>query len=130
SAAVSPMRPQRWRANIVAAEKGARKMPTKEQVIEALKECYDPEIGINIVDLGLIYGVDIDEAAGKVKVTFTLTSPFCPLGEDLVECIRLRVGSLEGVKEVEYELTFDPPWTPQMATEEGKTLLRLMGVPI
>jgi len=124
------MRLKGWRVNIVAAEKEARKMPTKEQVLEALKECYDPEIGINIVDLGLIYDVDIDEATGKVKVTFTLTSPFCPLGEDLVECIRLRVGSLEGVKEVEYELTFDPPWTPQMATEEGKTLLRLMGVPI
>ncbi len=100
-------------------------MPTKEQVLEALKECYDPEIGINIVDLGLIYGVDIDEGTGKVKVTFTLTTPYCPLGEELV-----RVGSLEGVKEVEYELTFDPPWTPQMATEEGKTLLRIMGVPI
>lgn len=105
-------------------------MPTKEQILEALKQCYDPEIGINIVDLGLIYGVEIDEDAGKVKVTFTLTTPFCPLGPTLVDQIREIVASFEGVKEVETELTFDPPWSPQMATEEGKTLLRLMGVPI
>lgn len=105
-------------------------MPTKEQILEALKNCYDPEIGINIVDLGLIYGVDLDEQSGLVKVTFTLTTPFCPLGPELVDCIRSTIGSLEGVKEVETELTFDPPWSPQMATEEGKTLLRLMGVPI
>ena len=105
-------------------------MPTKEQVLEVLKNCYDPEIGINIVDLGLIYGVDIDEQAGRVKVTFTLTTPFCPLGPALVDQIRELVGSLEGVKEVETELTFDPPWSPEMATEEGKTLLRIIGVPI
>jgi len=105
-------------------------MPTKEQVLEVLKNCYDPEIGINIVDLGLIYGVDIDEQAGRVKVTFTLTTPFCPLGPALVDQIRELVGSLEGVKEVETELTFDPPWSPEKATEEGKTLLRIMGVPI
>ncbi len=105
-------------------------MPTKEEVLEVLKECYDPEIGINIVDLGLIYDVQIEEATGRVKVTFTLTSPFCPLGPELVDCIRSRVGSLEGVKEVETELTFDPPWSPQRATEEGKALLRIMGVPI
>ncbi|MCS7187570.1 MAG: metal-sulfur cluster assembly factor [Armatimonadetes bacterium] len=105
-------------------------MPTKEQILEALKQCYDPEIGINIVDLGLIYGVEIDEATGKVKVTFTLTTPFCPLGPMLVDQIREIVASFEGVKEVETELTFDPPWSPQMATDEGKTLLRIMGVPI
>lgn len=105
-------------------------MPTKEQILEALKQCYDPEIGINIVDLGLIYSVEMDEEIGKVKVTFTLTTPFCPLGPTLVDQIREIVASFEGVKEVETELTFDPPWSPQMATEEGKTLLRLMGVPI
>ncbi|MDW8029693.1 MAG: metal-sulfur cluster assembly factor [Armatimonadota bacterium] len=105
-------------------------MPTKEQILDALKNCYDPEIGINIVDLGLIYGIEIDEQAGRVKVIFTLTTPFCPLGPELIDSIRSIVGSFEGVKEVETELTFDPPWSPQMATEEGKTLLRLMGVPI
>lgn len=105
-------------------------MPVKEQILEALKECYDPEIGINIVDLGLIYGVDIDEAQGRVKITFTLTTPFCPLGDELVECIRARAGSVEGVREVDVELTFNPPWDPSKATEEGKALLRIMGVPI
>ncbi len=105
-------------------------MPTEEQVLEVLKDCYDPEIGINIVDLGLIYGIEMDEETGKVKTTMTLTTPFCPLGDELVECVRSRIGSLEGVKEVELELTFDPPWDPSKATEDGKALLRILGVPI
>jgi metal-sulfur cluster biosynthetic enzyme len=122
----------RYTANLICSQLERRRkgMPTKEQVLEVLKNCYDPEIGINIVDLGLIYGVDIDEEAGRVKVTFTLTTPFCPLGPELVDQIRELVGSLEGVKEVETELTFDPPWSPEKATEEGKALLRIMGVPI
>ena len=84
---------------------------TREKIEAALKEVIDPEIGINILDLGFIYGIEIND--GQVKIKMTLTSPMCPLGGLIIEDIKKRVGSLEGVTAVDVELVFDPPWTPE-----------------
>jgi len=85
-------------------------MITKEDVTNVLKEVEDPEIGIDIVTLELIYNVDVVE--DKVNVKMTFTSPMCPYGPQLVEEIRTKVSELEGIKEVNVEVTFDPPWKP------------------
>lgn len=100
-------------------------MPDKEKIIEALKEVYDPEIPINIVDLGLIYGVEIQD--GKVKIKMTLTAPGCPLAASIAEAVKYRVMDVEGVESVDVELVWDPPWNPSMISEEGKEILRSFG---
>ncbi len=94
---------------------------TKEQVMEALKEVYDMEIGFDIVSLGLVYGVEIDNE-NNVKVTMTLTTPMCPLAGFIIEDARSKVQQIEGVKKVDVELTFDPPWTPEKASDEVKKI--------
>lgn len=95
---------------------------TKEQVMEALKEVYDMEIGFDIVSLGLVYGVEIDNE-NNVKVTMTLTTPMCPLAGFIIEDARSKVQQIEGVNKVDVELTFDPPWTPEKASDEVKKSL-------
>ncbi len=102
---------------------------TKEAVLEALKNVYDPEIPINIVDLGLVYGVEIAED-GKVHVLVSLTAPTCPIGDYILEQVKEAVRSVPGVKEVSAELTFEPLWNLSMVSEEGKKMLRAMGFPI
>lgn len=92
----------------------------KEQIIEALKKVQDPEIGIDIWTLGLIYELNIQE--GRVYVKMTLTTPFCPYGPELVEQVKQAVSSVEGVASVELDLTFDPPWQP---SEELRTMMGL-----
>lgn len=94
---------------------------TKEQVMEALKGVYDLEIGFDIVSLGLIYGVNVDDE-NNVKVTMTLTTPMCPLAGFIVEDARSKVQQVEGVNKVDIELTFDPPWTPEKASDEVKKI--------
>jgi metal-sulfur cluster biosynthetic enzyme len=97
--------------------------PTKEQVINALKPVHDPEIGIGIIDLGLVYDINI-EPDGKVQVKMTLTTPACPYGELLVAQAHHAVAALEGVKEVEIKLVWDPPWNPkEMCSEAAKAIL-------
>jgi len=96
-------------------------MVTKEEILEALKEVYDPEIPVDIVNLGLVYNVKIDD--GKVKILMTLTAVGCPVGPLIVDMVKLRLLKLEGVKEVEVELTYDPPWTPDKMSEEAKKKL-------
>ncbi|MCD6168873.1 MAG: DUF59 domain-containing protein [Caldisericia bacterium] len=96
-------------------------MVTKEEILEALKEVYDPEIPVDIVNLGLVYDVKIDD--GKVKILMTLTAVGCPVGPLIVDMVKLRLLKLEGVKEVEVELTYDPPWTPDKMSEEAKKKL-------
>jgi FeS assembly SUF system protein len=81
----------------------------KDRVIEALKTCYDPEIPVNIYDLGLIYNLDIDEA-GSVSIRMTLTSPACPVAGTLPGDVQKKVQAVEGVKEARVELVWDPPW--------------------
>ena len=81
-----------------------------ERITEALRTVFDPELGISVVDLGLIYGVEAD--AGRVRITMTLTAPGCPLHESMTEWIRQAVGQIPGVQSVRVVVTFDPPWTP------------------
>jgi len=96
-------------------------MVTKEEILEALKEVYDPEIPVDIVNLGLIYDVKIED--GKVKILMTLTAIGCPVGPLIVDMVKLRLLKLEEVNEVEVELTFDPPWTPDRMSEDAKKKL-------
>lgn len=91
-------------------------MVNKDKVIEVLKRVIDPELGINIVDLGLIYGVDIED--NKVKIKMTMTVPGCPLADMMVMGAEREIRNLEGVEDVEVELVFDPPWTPQRMSED------------
>ncbi len=97
-------------------------MVTKEEVIQALKKVYDPEIPINIVDLGLIYNVEVKDDV--VYIDMTMTSPACPMTFFVVALVRNAVLGLKGVRDVKVRLVWDPPWTPDRATEEGKKLLR------
>ncbi len=83
---------------------------TREQIIDALREVRDPELGISVVDLGLIYDVAIDR--GHVHVTMTLTAPACPLHESMAEWVRQAVGRIPEVEQVLVTIVFDPPWTP------------------
>lgn len=94
---------------------------TEEDVIEALKDVYDPEIPVNVVDLGLIYSVDVED--GDVHVEMTLTAPGCGMGPYIAQQAEWRVAELEGVEDVEVDVVFDPPWNPEMITEDGKRLL-------
>ncbi len=86
-------------------------MITVEEVNDALREVIDPELGLDFVELGLIYAVDISDA-GAIKVTYTLTTPGCPIGPQVEEQIGEFVGEIEGVTSVESEVVFTPPWSP------------------
>lgn len=101
----------------------------RNQVWEILHDVYDPEIPLNIADLGLIYDLQLSEQ-GEVFIRMTLTSPGCPIGDMIAEEIRDRVMSLPGVQEVQVEFTFDPLWTPERISEEGREALRAFGFPI
>ena len=96
-------------------------MPTKEEVFEALKQVEDPELGMDIVDLGLLYDAEIE--GSKVKVIHSLTSMGCPAGPMIQDDIRSVVSSLPDVEDVEIELTWDPPWTPDKMSEDAKFIL-------
>ena len=96
-----------------------------DAVIEALKEIYDPEIPVNIYDLGLIYGVDVTEA-GHVVVTMTLTTPHCPVAESMPGEVEMRVGAVSGVGTAEVNLVWDPPWDPQKMSDEAKLELGML----
>ena len=96
-------------------------MITKDDVVEALHDVEDPELGMDIVELGLLGDVEVDGA--KVKVTYTLTSMGCPAGPMIQENIHEVVAALPGVEQVEVELTFDPPWTPDRMSDDAKFIL-------
>ena len=94
-------------------------------VWKELRTVYDPEIPVSIYELGLIYAVDI-QPSGHVKVTMTLTAPSCPAAQDLPGEVRARVGRIPGVKAAEVEITFEPPWRPEMMSEAAKVQLGFM----
>jgi metal-sulfur cluster biosynthetic enzyme len=96
-------------------------MPTKEAVVEALRAVEDPELGMDIVDLGLLYDVEVE--GPKVKVIHSLTSMGCPAGPMIQEDIQAVAASVEGVEEVEIELTWEPPWTPDRMSDDAKFIL-------
>ena len=95
---------------------------TVEVVREALKECYDPEIPVNIVDLGLVYEIRVD--GNKVFVRMTLTSPGCPVGPQLIADVKAKVSNT-GAEETEVDLVFDPPWSPEKMSLSAKAQLGL-----
>lgn len=97
----------------------------KSDVIAAIRECYDPEIPVNIYDLGLIYDVQVSETS-KVDLVMTLTSPHCPVAEILPAQVKSRVELVDGVDEVDLELTWDPPWSPENMSEAAKLELGFM----
>ena len=96
-------------------------MPTKDEVVEALRAVEDPELGMDIVDLGLLYDVEID--GPKIKVIHSLTSMGCPAGPMIQEDIVNVASEVEGVEEVEIELTWEPPWTPDRMSDDAKFIL-------
>ncbi len=96
-------------------------MPSLEDIEAALSNVIDPELGLDFVELGLIYGIEDQE--GDVKVTFTLTTPACPIGPQVTEQIEEFVGELEGVESVKTEMTFLPPWSPDKMSEDAKFAL-------
>ena len=94
---------------------------TEEEVTEALEEVIDPELGLDFVSLGLVYDVEIENS--EVFVTFTLTTPACPIGPQVSEQMKDFVGQLEGVEKVHPKMVFDPPWSPELMTEDAKFAL-------
>lgn len=98
-------------------------MATKEQVTEALKQVYDPELMINVVDLGLVYNVDLDETAKKISVDMTLTSPACPVGPQIVQQAKMALERLEGVESADVNIVMSPPWSPDKMSEEARDQL-------
>ena len=99
------------------------KTVTKDDVLEALRDVYDPEIPVNIVDLGLVYEVEVADA--DVEVQMTLTFAGCGMGPYIAQQAEWRLAEVEGIEDINVDLVFDPPWTPDMITEEGKRLLGL-----
>ena len=96
---------------------------TVKEVEDALKDVYDPEIPVNIVDLGLVYDIAVDE--GNVNVTMTLTFAGCGMGPHIAQQAQWRIAEIESVEDVNVELTFEPPWTPDRITHDGKMMLGL-----
>ena len=96
-------------------------MVDHDEVLEALSNVIDPELGLDFVELGLVYGVEID--GGRVTITFTLTTPACPIGPQVSEQIEEFVSEIEGVEEVIPQMVFTPPWTPDKMSEDAKFAL-------
>ena len=97
---------------------------TKEKIYEALKNVRDPEIGFNIVDLGLVYDVEVQN--GKVNIKMTLSSPSCPLSGTILSWVESAVRNLEGIEDVDIELVWEPKWSIEMATDEVKKALGML----
>ena len=94
-------------------------LQVEEAIVAMLKTVYDPEIPVNVYDLGLIYKVDVD-SENNVTIDMTLTAPNCPAADFILEDIRMKVASIEGVKNVDVNLVFEPEWTKEMMSEEAK----------
>ena len=97
----------------------AEKLEIETKIGEVLRTIYDPEIPVNIYDLGLIYDTDVDDER-VAHITMTLTAPNCPMADDLVEEVKIKVAGTEGVKECDLKLTFNPPWDKSMLSDEAK----------
>lgn len=98
----------------------------RERAVEALKSVYDPEIPVNIYDLGLIYTLDVDEAEGVLAVDMTLTAPGCPVAQTFPGVVEQRLREVDGVEEVTVRLVWDPPWTQDRMTDAAKLQLGLL----
>lgn len=91
----------------------------RDKIEEALKTVYDPEIPVNVYDLGLVYNIQVQDQ-GKVTVTMTLTAPACPVANEIIFDAESKIRAIEGVSDVHIHLTFDPPWTKEMMSDEAK----------
>ncbi len=111
--------------NKIAPQPEKNFMEVKMETIEVLKGCYDPEIPVNIWELGLIYEVNVSPEL-NVHVLMTLTSPFCPVAQSLPEEVKQKILEIEGVKEAEVEVTFEPRWTQDKMSESAKLELGFM----
>jgi len=100
--------------------------PDRDAIIAALKTVEDPEIPVNLYDLGLIYELDIEGDA--VRIVMTLTTPNCPVAETMPQMVREAVAGVDGVGDVSVSLTWDPPWSNQMMSDDAKLLLEMMGI--
>jgi FeS assembly SUF system protein len=98
----------------------------RSRVIAVLESCYDPEIPVNIYELGLVYDVDVNEESGEVKVRMTLTSPACPVAGSLPPEIEAKLRAIEGVQQVRVDVVWDPPWTPEKMSEAAKLQLNML----
>ena len=96
-------------------------MPSVDEVEEALSNVIDPELGLDFVELGLVYDIAVD--GGEVHISFTLTSPGCPIGPQVTDQMREFVGELDGVTAVHPTMTFNPPWSPELMSEDAKFAL-------
>ena len=103
-------------------EEATNGAPLRDQVVDVLKTCYDPEIPVDIYELGLIYKIEVDDA-GKVAVDMTLTSPACPVAGTLPPEVEQKINRLEGVSDVRVDLVWDPPWNPDRMSEAAKLKL-------
>ena len=107
-------------------DKTAPRRLLEEQVIEALKQVYDPEIPVNIYDLGLIYGIDADPDRGTVHIEMTLTAPGCPVAQTFPCTVECAVGEIPGVREAKVELVWDPPWSQEHMSEAAQLQLGML----
>jgi metal-sulfur cluster biosynthetic enzyme len=103
-------------------EEAAAGKSTEELAWDQLRTCYDPEIPVNIVDLGLVYDVKVADT-GVCNITMTLTSQACPEARTIPDVVKRRVNSIQGVKGTEVQIVWDPPWTPQRISAEGRSIL-------
>ena len=97
----------------------------RTKVIEVLQSCYDPEIPVNIYELGLVYGVDVNQETGEVSVKMTLTSPACPVAGSLPPEVEAKIRAVPGVSKVGVEVVWDPPWTPDKMSDAAKLQLNM-----
>lgn len=105
-------------------------MITEEQVFEAMKQVEDPELGVNVVDLGLVYGVTLDEPGHRVVLDMTLTTVACPLTDMIEDASRDALVGMDGVEDIGINWVWSPPWGPEMLTDDGRLALRAMGFAI
>jgi metal-sulfur cluster biosynthetic enzyme len=98
-------------------------MPTPDAIRKAIRAVKDPELNLNIIDIGLVYDVEVDDETGDVRVRMTLTSPGCPAGGEIIEDVKRVVGDMEGVRSVDVELVWDPYWTPEKMDPRVRTFL-------
>ena len=103
-------------------------MATRDQVIEVLNTCYDPEIPVNIWDLGLIYDITIVNEAVSIKMT--LTAVGCSLGPQLVSEVETKMMSVDGIEDCKVEMVWSPPWSPERLSDDGRLSLQAMGFPV
>jgi len=124
-AALSGTEPGGWDPQVRSPDEPKSGPHLYEAVIDALKDIYDPEIPVNIYDLGLIYDVEITPE-NHAKVKMTLTTPHCPVAESMPGEIELRVGAVPGIGDAEVELVWDPPWDPQKMSDEARLELGML----